>query len=49
MAQNRLTMTFLLGSPYDIITWAGQGGGFRGSFLLKLHSHLGYIVHENRN
>ena len=24
MAQNWLTMTFLLCPPYDIITWAGQ-------------------------
>lgn len=24
MAQNRLTMTFLFCSPYDIIIWAGQ-------------------------
>lgn len=24
MAQDRLTMTFLLCPPYDIITWAGQ-------------------------
>jgi hypothetical protein len=33
MAQNLLTMTFLFGSPYDIIIWAGQDfSGILGLF-----------------